>query len=44
MTDKKNEVVALESISPDMTACMDKFSRTFEATGPMQAMGGMFPF
>jgi hypothetical protein len=71
MTDKKNEGIAIDSVPPDMTACMDNFSCTFEAsarrrevivypsiiafiilmnhtmheaTGPMQAMGGMFPF
>ena len=32
MPDKYGEVAAVESFPADMTACMDKFSRTFEAS------------
>jgi uncharacterized protein YoxC len=32
MTDKQSLTPAGEVIPPDMTACMDKFSRTFEAS------------
>ncbi len=32
MTDKQGENSAGQIISQDMTACMDKFSRTFEAS------------